>query len=66
MLERGDFSAGTDLFQVTDRVHDMHLVPVDLLSIAILAGTTLLPFVPILFLVFPFDKVLGFVFGLLH
>lgn len=66
MLDRGDFSAGTDLFQVADRVHEMRLVPVDLLSIAILAGATLVPFVPILFLVLPFDKVLRFVFGILH
>jgi hypothetical protein len=66
MLDRGDFSAATDLYQVVERVHGLRLVPVDIPSIAILASATLLPFVPIVFLLFPFDKVIGIVFGLLR
>jgi len=66
MLDRGDFSAATDLYQVVDRIHDLRLVPVDLVSIAMLACATLLPFVPIFLLVFPFDQVVDMVFGLLR
>ena len=55
MLDRGDFSAATDLYQVCDRVHDLRLVPVDLASIATLVGATLLPFVPVVLAVLPLD-----------
>jgi hypothetical protein len=65
ILERGDFSAATDLYQVVDRVRDLRFVPVDLASVAALAAATLLPFVPVLLLALPFDKVLGFLMGLL-
>jgi len=64
MLDRGDFSAATDLYQVADRIHDLRIVPVDLLSVVALAGATLLPFVPIVFIVFPFDALLKGVVGL--
>jgi len=66
ILERGDFSAGTDLFQVVDRVHALSIVPVDLTSIAILALATLLPFVPVVLVAVPFDAVLGALVGLVH
>jgi hypothetical protein len=66
ILERGDFSAATDLFQVVDRVHDMSIVPVDLMSIVMLAVATLLPFVPVVLAVVPFQAVLAALTGLLR
>lgn len=66
VLERGDFSAATDLYQVVDRIHDLRLVPLDYTSIALLAGATLLPFVPVVLIALPFDVVLDAVVGLLR
>jgi hypothetical protein len=66
MLERPDFSAATDLYQVADRVHDMRMVPVDLASVAALAGATLLPFVPVVLIALPFDVILKELVGLLR
>jgi len=65
MLDRGDFSAATDLYQVVDRVRDLRIVPVDLVSVPALAGATLLPFVPIVFALFPFDELMEALVGLL-
>ena len=58
LLERSDFSAATDLYQVIDRVRDLRLVAVDLKSVAMLVGATLLPFVPVLVAALPLDAVL--------
>ena len=66
MLERGDFSAATDLYQVVDRVHDLRIVPVDLMSIVMLVGATLLPFVPVVLIALPLDAVLGALLGLVR
>jgi len=58
LLERGDFSAATDLYQVVDRMRDLRLVPIDPKSVLLLVGTTLLPFLPVLFAALPLDVVL--------
>ena len=59
ILERPDFSAATDLYQVVDRVHEMRLLPVDLPSVGVLAIATLLPFVPVVLMNMPFDVIVG-------
>jgi len=66
LLEREDFSAATDLYQVVDRVHNMRLIPVDVKSVAVLAGATLLPFVPVLLIALPFDVMLDTLVKLLR
>jgi hypothetical protein len=66
ILERGDFSARTDLFQVVDRVHELSIVPVDLTSIGLLALSTLAPFLPVVLMALPLDEVLGALLGLVH
>ena len=65
VLERPDFSAATDLYQIVDRVHDMRLVPIDLRSVSMLAVATLLPFVPVVLMALPFDAILDQLAGLL-
>jgi hypothetical protein len=45
-LEVQDFSATTDLYSITANVYAMSRIPAELRSLAVLAGATLLPFVP--------------------
>ena len=66
ILERPDFSAATDLYQVVDRVHEMGLLPVDLMSVGILTIATLLPFVPVVLMAVPFDVVVSALASLLR
>ncbi|WP_145979460.1 hypothetical protein [Ramlibacter tataouinensis] len=65
VLERGDFSAATDLYQVVDRVLAMRFVPVDRTNLLMLAGATLLPFAPVALIAMPFDAVIGLLMGVL-
>lgn len=65
VLERPDFSAATDLYQVVDRVQGLRIVPVDLVSVAMLVGATLLPFGVVVLMALPFDVVFSTVLGLL-
>jgi hypothetical protein len=65
VLERGDFSAATDLYQVVDRVLAMRFVPVDRLNLFMLAGATLLPFAPVVLTALPFDTLIGLLMGAL-
>ncbi|MBC5783830.1 hypothetical protein H8N03_12815 [Ramlibacter sp. USB13] len=65
VLDRGDFSAATDLYQVVDRVKEMRFVPLDRTNILMLAGATLVPFVPVALLAVPFETVFKTVLGLL-
>ena len=58
VLERGDFSAATDLYQVVERVQAIRIIPVDVVSVALLAIATLLPFVPVVLIALPFDVIL--------
>jgi len=66
MLDRGDFSAATDLYQVVDRVRAMWLVPVQWRGLAMLALATALPFLPVTLMVVSFDAVIDALLGLLH
>lgn len=59
VLERSDFSAATDLYQVVDRVHATRLVPIDPKSVVILAIATLLPFVPVALATQPLSTILN-------
>jgi hypothetical protein len=65
VLDRGDFSAATDLYQVVDRVKEMRFVPLDRMNVMLVAGATLVPFVPVALLAVPFETVLKNVLGLL-
>lgn len=66
VLERPDFSAATDLYQVVERVQALRIVPVDLQSVLYIALATLVPFVPVVFIQFPLDVVVETVLGFLH
>jgi len=65
VLDRGDFSAATDLYQVVDRVLAMRFVPVDRVNLIMLAGATLLPFLPVALIALPFDQLIGLLMGVL-
>lgn len=65
VLERQDFSAATDLYQVVDRVYAMRLLPVHTKSLLMQAGATLLPFLPVTLMAVPFDDVVSRLAGLL-
>jgi hypothetical protein len=64
-LERPDFSAAADLFQVVSNVHALRFVPVDLKDLITLAVAMLLPFVPVVLLAMPADAIWAGVKGLL-
>ena len=66
LLDRSDFSAGTDLYQLVDRVGALRLVPVHLTGVALLAIATALPFVPVALAVVSFDAIVAALLGLLH
>ncbi len=59
ILERPDFSATTDLYQVIDRVYAMWFVPLHLKSVVLLTIATLLPFVPVALLSIPLDVIIS-------
>jgi hypothetical protein len=64
-LETPDFSATADLYSVVTNAHAIRLVPVSIKNLAVLAGMTLIPFVPIPFLAIPPDALLQYLKGLL-
>ncbi|HEY7029222.1 MAG TPA: hypothetical protein VH438_16525 [Gemmatimonadales bacterium] len=51
------FSATTDLYQVVGNVYDMFIVPVDLISLVMLGVITLVPLLPVILLVVPFQVI---------
>ncbi|WP_380873148.1 hypothetical protein ACFB49_39700 [Sphingomonas sp. DBB INV C78] len=65
ILGEPDFSAATDLYQVVGNVYAMRFIPVDLRSIMILLGMTLVPFIPAMFLSMPTEVVIAELKGLL-
>jgi len=65
ILGEPDFSAAADLYGTVSNVYAMRFLPVDLRSVLMLLGATLLPFVPAMFLSLPLDVVLGELKGLL-
>lgn len=60
-----DPSTTADLNAVVANVYAMRAVPVDLMSLAALAGAVLLPLVPVLLMTIPVDQLLADVKGLL-
>jgi hypothetical protein len=64
-LQTQAFSATTDLYQVVANVYAMKFMPVDLISTALLASATLLPFLPVLLISQPLDQMLNKLVGFL-
>jgi hypothetical protein len=61
-LSAQDFSATTDLYQIVSNVRQINPFAVDLRNLIVLTIATLLPYVPVVFLVMPLDQVLEFAF----
>jgi hypothetical protein len=64
-LQRPDFSATADLYQIVANVHAMRPLPVDLKDLAALVVAMLLPFLPVLLLVVPASVIWKGVTGML-
>lgn len=64
-LDAPDFSATADLYSVVANAHAIRLVPISIKNLAVLAGMTLIPFVPIPFIAIPPDALFGYLKGLL-
>jgi len=65
VLERQDFSATTDLYQIVSNVFAMRLFPLDLTDLVIFACAMLLPFVPVVLLAVPSEVLWSQIKGLL-
>jgi hypothetical protein len=59
-LHAQDFSATTDLYSIVENVTAMNVYVLDAQTLMLLAGPTLLPYVPVLLAVMPLDEVLRF------
>lgn len=57
-LDVPDFSTATDLFQLAANVHQMRAVPIDTRSVAFIAISAVLPFVPVVLANVPLDVAL--------
>jgi hypothetical protein len=55
--DKPDFSATADLYSILSNVYALRFVPVDLNSLIALALAMLLPFVPVLLLAVPLDRI---------
>jgi hypothetical protein len=64
-LAAEDFSAVADLYACVSHVYDMRLVPLDLRSLLVLIGATLLPLGPLALVVLPGEVILSVVKDLL-
>lgn len=64
-LGASDFSATTDLYQIVANVHGMKVLPFDLVGLVILAGGTLVPFIPVVIMMMPLKEILQALAGLL-
>jgi hypothetical protein len=64
-LDKPDFSATTDLYSITANVYALRLVPIDVLSLMVLGGAMLVPFIPVVLLAVPMDVIWSSVKGLL-
>jgi hypothetical protein len=58
-LEVPDFSATTDLYQIVSNVYQIWIVPLDLKSLGLLVGATLLPFLPVVLTVVPLKAIVA-------
>jgi hypothetical protein len=52
-----DFSATTDLYQVTSNVYEVRLVPLSVASLGILVGMALIPFLVLALMLIPIDVI---------
>jgi hypothetical protein len=59
-LDAQDFSATIDLYSVVANVRSINLYVLDRKAVTMLAGATLLPYVPLLLAVMPLDEILRF------
>ncbi|GGI52848.1 hypothetical protein [Oxalicibacterium solurbis] len=57
VLEQPDFSAAADLYQIVDRSHDIHLLPLHLKSVMLMTIAALLPFMLVALMTIPVDIV---------
>jgi len=57
-LEMPDFSATTDLYQIASNSYRVRPLPLDLVSLLLLAAATLLPFIPVLVITLPFRVII--------
>lgn len=57
-LDKSDFSATTDLYQIVSNVYAIRFVPMDIKDLIPLVAAVVLPFVPIALLAVPADTVL--------
>lgn len=57
-LKAEDFSATNDLYSVTANVYEMKDIPFDVRELALLAGSALMPMLPLTFLAVPIEDVL--------
>ncbi len=57
-LEVADFSSTTDLYQIVSNVYSMLSVPIDIRDVIMVIVSTLLPFIPVLFIVLPVEAIL--------
>jgi hypothetical protein len=60
-----DFSATTDLYSIVSNVYAMLIVPLEIKSVLLLAGATLLPFLPLALMMAPLDVIVQKIAGLL-
>jgi len=58
-LERPDFSAATDLYQIVSNVYGIRFVAVDRKDLIILTVAMLVPYVPVLLLAVPISVILA-------
>jgi hypothetical protein len=56
-LDAPDFSATTDLYQIVSNAYRVRIVPLDLTSLVLLLGATLLPFGPVVLMIMPFRSI---------
>lgn len=64
-LERQDFSAMTDLYQVAGNVYGLRMVPLTIKDALAVALATLAPFIPVAFMALPFEVIFSRVTGML-
>jgi hypothetical protein len=57
-LEAPDFSATTDLYSIAANAYGMNIVPLELVSLALLVVSALVPFVPALLMSFSLESLL--------
>jgi hypothetical protein len=60
-----DFSATTDLYQVASNVYEVRLVPISVVSLGILVGMTVIPFIVLALMLTPIDVIVSRIASLL-